>query len=310
VLRVRPESTLTASHLTRRFDTRLAVDDVSFELVPGEILALLGPNGAGKTTTLRMLGGLIHPTSGSVLLDRRTVTPVTAPQLRASIGFLTETPGLWERLTVRQNLTVYARLHGLASPAVAVDRMLDLFAISDRARDFAGELSKGLKQRVALARTLLHDPSIVLLDEPTAGLDPRSAHDVRELVLRLRDERRAVLLSTHNLDEVDRVADRVAVLRTRLVALDTPAALRTRLFGRRVRVELAHDAASHASMLRAGGINDVMVHGAVISVGLNEHVTVPGLVRRLIESGAAIHAVMPEERSLEDVYLRLLEEPQ
>jgi ABC-2 type transport system ATP-binding protein len=308
VLRVRPESTLTASHLTRRFDTRLAVDDVSFELVPGEILALLGPNGAGKTTTLRMLGGLIHPTSGSVLLDRQTVTPPTASRLRASIGFLTETPGLWERLTVRQNLTVYARLHGIASPPQAVDRMLDLFGISDRARDFAGELSKGLKQRVALARTLVHDPSIVLLDEPTAGLDPQSAHDVRELVLRLRDERRAVLLSTHNLDEVDRIADRVAVLRTQLVALDTPATLRTRLFGRRVRVELARDAASHVSMLRASGINDVTMHGAVISVGLNEHVTIAGLVRRLIESGAAINAVIPEERSLEEVYLRLLEE--
>jgi ABC-2 type transport system ATP-binding protein len=286
------------------------VDDVSFQLAPGEILALLGPNGAGKTTTLRMLGGLIHPTSGSVLLDHQTVTPVTASRLRASIGFLTETPGLWERLTVRQNLTVYARLQGLASPALAVDRMLDLFAISDRARDFAGELSKGLKQRVALARTLLHDPPIVLLDEPTAGLDPQSAHDVRELVLRLREERRAVLLSTHNLDEVDRVADRVAVLRARLVALDTPAALRTRLFGRRVRVELAHDAASHVSMLRADGIDDVIARGTVMSVGLDEHVTVPGLVRRLIESGAAINAVMPEERSLEDVYLRLLEQPQ
>jgi len=308
VLRVRPESTLTASHLTRRFDTRLAVDDVSFELAPGEIVALLGPNGAGKTTTLRMLGGLIHPTSGSVLLDRQTVTPATASRLRASIGFLTETPGLWERLTVRQNLTVYARLHGLASASLAVDRMLDLFGIADRARDFAGELSKGLKQRVALARTLLHDPSIVLLDEPTAGLDPQSAHDVRELVRRLRDERRAVLLSTHNLDEVDRVADRVAVLRTRLVAVDTPAALRTRLFGRRVRVELARDAASHVSVLRASGINDVVVDGAVISVGLNEHVTIAGLVRRLIESGAAINTVIPEERSLEDVYLRLLEE--
>jgi ABC-2 type transport system ATP-binding protein len=188
--------------------------------------------------------------------------------------------------------------------------MLDLFAISDRARDFAGELSKGLKQRVALARTLLHDPPIVLLDEPTAGLDPQSAHEVRELVRRLRDERRAVLLSTHNLDEVDRVADRVAVLRTRLVALDTPAALRTRLFGRRVRVELARDAASHVSKLRADGIDDVIVQGGVISVGLNEHVTIPGLVRRLIESGADINAVMPEERSLEDVYLRLLKEPQ
>ena len=286
------------------------MDDVSFELAPGEIVALLGPNGAGKTTTLRMLGGLIRPTSGSVLLDRQIVTPATASRLRASIGFLTEAPGLWERLTVRQNLDVYARLHAIATPRLAVDRMLDLFGISDRARDFAGELSKGLKQRVALARALLHDPSIVLLDEPTAGLDPQSAHDLRDLVLRMRDERRAVLLSTHNLDEVDRVADRVAVLRTRLVALDTPAALRTRLFGRRVRVELARDAASHVSFLRAEGINDVMVHGAVISVGLNEHVTVAGLVRRLIESGAAINAVIPEERSLEDVYLRLLEEPE
>jgi ABC-2 type transport system ATP-binding protein len=310
VLRVRPESTLTASQLTRRFDSRLAVDDVSFELVPGEILALLGPNGAGKTTTLRMLGGLIHPTSGSVLLDQRTVTPVTASRLRASIGFLTETPGLWERLTVSQNLTVYARVHGLPSPALAVGRMLDLFAIADRAGDVAGELSKGLKQRVALARTLLHDPPIVLLDEPTAGLDPQSAHEFRELVLRLRDERRAVLLSTHNLDEVDRVADRVAVLRTRLVALDAPAALRARLFGRRVRIELAREAASQVSKLRAGGIDDVIVDGAVISVGLNEHVTVPALVRRLVESGADITAVMPEERSLEDVYLRLMEEPQ
>ena len=286
------------------------MDDVSFELVPGEIVALLGPNGAGKTTTLRMLGGLIHPTSGSVLLDQQIVTAATAPRLRASIGFLTEMPGLWERLTVRQNLTVYARLHGLASPARAVDRMLDLFGISDRGRDFAGELSKGLKQRVALARTLLHDPSIVLLDEPTAGLDPQSAHDLRELVRRLRDQRRAVLLSTHNLDEVDRVADRVAVLRTRLVAVDTPAALRTRLFGRRIRVELARNAASHVSMLRAGGIDDVKVEGAVISVAVNEHVTVAGLVRRLVENGADINAVIPEERSLEDVYLRLLEDPE
>jgi len=213
-------------------------------------------------------------------------------------------------LTVRQNLTVYARVHGLASPALAVDRMLELFAISDRARDFAGELSKGLKQRVALARTLLHDPPIVLLDEPTAGLDPQSAYEFRELVLRLRDERRTVLLSTHNLDEVARVADRVAVLRTRLVALDTLAALRTRLFGRRVRVDLGRDAASHVSKLRADGIDDVILEDGAISVGLNEHVTVPTLVRRLIESGADINAVIPEERSLEDVYLRLLEEPQ
>jgi ABC-2 type transport system ATP-binding protein len=282
---------------------------VSFELVPGEILALLGPNGAGKTTTLRMLGGLISPTSGSVLLDGHAVTRANISRLRASIGFLTETPGLWERLTVRQNLNVYARLQGLASSRRAVDRMLDLFSISDRAGDLTGELSKGLKQRVALARTLLHDPPIVLLDEPTAGLDPHSAHDLRDLVLRLRDDRRTVLLSTHNLDEVNRVATRVAVLRTHLIALDTPEALRARLFGRRVRVELAHDASAYLPLLRKAGIDDVIVNGAVMSVGFNGQVTVPALVRGLVENGADINAVVPEERSLEDVYLRLLEEP-
>lgn len=282
---------------------------MSFELVPGEILALLGPNGAGKTTTLRMLGGLISPTSGSVLLDGHTVTRANISRLRASIGFLTEMPGLWERLTVRQNLNVYARLQGLAPSENAVDRMLDLFSISDRAGDLAGELSKGLKQRVALARTLLHDPPIVLLDEPTAGLDPHSAHDLRDLVLRLRDDRRTVLLSTHNLDEVNRVAARVAVLRAKLIALDTPEALRARLFGRRVRVELAHDASSYLPVLRQAGIDDVIVNGAVMSVGFNGQVTVPALVRGLVENGADINAVVPEERSLEDVYMRLLDEP-
>ena len=152
-----------------------------------------------------------------------------------------------------QNLLVYARLHGITNPARAVDEALDLFDIADRDNDDrAAQLSKGLKQRVALARTLLHEPEIVLLDEPTSGLDPESARDVRDLILRLRGERRAVLISTHNLDEVQRMADRVAVLRTRLVALDTPAALRTKLFGSRVLVRLGDTAARFADAPSAG----------------------------------------------------------
>jgi ABC-2 type transport system ATP-binding protein len=298
---------LTASHLTRRFGTRVAVDDVSFDLAGGEIFALLGPNGAGKTTTLRMLAGLISPTSGAVQIDGTVMNRDTGDRLRGAIGFLTEAPGLWDRLTVRQNLLTYARLHGLAAPAHVVDAALDLFDIRDRANEAAAQLSKGLKQRVALARTLLHDPRIIMLDEPTSGLDPQSARDVRELILRLRDERRALILSTHNLDEVERVADRVAVLKGRLVAVDTPNALRTRLFGTRVRVALAGTAEGHAGALRAQGARDIHVDGNTLSVALDAGgLTTPQLVRLLVERGADVLSVMPEEAPLEEVYLRLL----
>jgi ABC-2 type transport system ATP-binding protein len=298
---------LKASHLTRRFGDRIAVDDVSFELEPGEIFALLGPNGAGKTTTLRMLAGLIAPTTGTVSINGEAATRDTSPRLRSQIGFLTESPGLWDRLTTEQNLMVYARLHGLPDPRRAVEAALDLFDIRDRAGDPAAQLSKGLKQRVALARTLLHEPRIVLLDEPTAGLDPESARDTRTLILRLRDQRRAVILSTHNLDEVERVADRVAVLRTRLIAVDTPSQLRARLFGARVRIVVAGSADRFAAALRGAGARDVRVDGGAISIAESAAAATPALVRALVDAGADIVSVTPEEQPLEEVYLRLLE---
>ena len=298
---------LTASRLTRRFGDRVAVENLSFDLRPGEVFALLGPNGAGKTTTLRMLAALIAPSSGRVEFAGEPITSRNANALRARVGLLTESPGLWERLSVRQNLMTYARLQGLSQPSRAVDSVLEMFQLRDRAGQRAAHLSKGLKQRVALARTLLHTPDVLLLDEPTAGLDPEMARDVRELVLRLRDEKKAVLLSTHNLDEVARVADRVAVLRTRLIALDTPQALRLRLFGARVRVTLATDSALFAGAL--AGFRDVRVDGTTLSVAVEAHdQTTPEVVSRLVAAGARIVAVIPEEPSLEDVYLRLLNE--
>ena len=297
---------LSADHLTRSFGVRLAVENVSFDLDRGEILALLGPNGAGKTTTLRMLAGLIEPSSGWVRVDGEAIGRQRSARLRARVGFLTEAPGLWDRLSVRQNLSVYARLHGLQNPSRAVDASLDLFQIADRAREPAALLSKGLKQRVALARTLLHNPDIVLLDEPTSGLDPESARSVRELILRFRDERRAVLVSTHNLDEVERLATRVAVLKTRLVATDTPAALRTRLFGARVRFLLGADLPRYARVLQQLGVEDVRVDGSALSVGMANGSRTPQLVRWLVEAGADVESVVPEEVSLEDVYVRLM----
>jgi ABC-2 type transport system ATP-binding protein len=302
-------SMLTASHLTRNFDNRVAVQDVSFVVQPGEIFALLGPNGAGKTTTLRMLAGLIEPTSGAGHVNSEQMTRGTAPRLRSRIGFLTEAPGLWDRLSVRKNLQVYARLQGVEDPERAVTDALAIFDLRQRERDPAVQLSKGLKQRVALARTLLHQPSIVLLDEPTSGLDPESAREVRELILRLRAEGRAILLSTHNLDEVERVADRVAVLRGRLVASDTPTALRARLFGARVRVTLATPAAAFMGVLNHDGWTDVRSDDRTLSIGVDDACArAPEIVRLLVGVGAGIQSVAPEEPPLEEVYLRLLGE--
>jgi len=298
---------LAASHLTRRFGDRVAVDDLSFTLAPGEIFALLGPNGAGKTTTLRMLAGLIEPSSGSVRLGTDVLTPQTAPRLRGRIGFLTEMPGLWDRLTVRQNLVVYARLHGLPEPARVVDEALETFGLRDRGRDLAAELSKGLRQRVALARTLLHRPEVLLLDEPTAGLDPESARDVRDLVRRLRSEQRTIVISTHNLDEVERLADRVAVMRGRLVALDTPAALHTRLFGARVRIGVRQPAETFVDVLARAGLSDVQVQDRALSIAVDDDESAtPAIVRRLVDAGADIVSVVREQARLEDVYLHLL----
>ena len=296
---------LTAQHLTRHFGDRVAVEDVSFELEPGQIFALLGPNGAGKTTTLRMLAGLIAPTSGSVRVGDEAMTPGAAPRLRGRIGFLTEAPGLWDNLTVHDNLKVYAQLYGMRDAEEAVSEALALFEISDRSTDRTARLSKGLKQRVALARAIVHRPSIVLLDEPTAGLDPESARDVRELIVAMRGEGRAVLLCTHNLDEVERVADRVAVLRSRLVAIGTPKELRQRLFTSRLRIHVSQDVDTFADTLRASGVSDVRADGAWLSLSEGT-LTTPQIVRMLVDAGAGIEAVERDEPSLEDVYLKLL----
>src|SRR6266566_1394848 len=198
---------ISARALTRTFGDTPVVEDVTFDVERSEIVALLGPNGAGKTTTLHMLGGLIGPTRGSVAIDGIHLTRATGSALRSRIGFLTEAPGLWDRLTVRENLRVYAGLYALAHPDAVVDSALETFGLVPYAATRAAELSKGLRQKTALARALLHEPSILLLDEPTAGLDPEVARTVRGMLDDRRHSGCAVLVSTHNLDEAERLAD-------------------------------------------------------------------------------------------------------
>jgi len=300
---------IAAHHLTRRFGARTAVDDVTFEVGRSEIVALLGPNGAGKTTTLRMLAGLIAPTSGSVAIGGVQLTRVNGAALRTRIGFLTEAPGLWERLTVRENLRVYAGLYGLADADARIDRVLELFAIADRANARTVELSKGTRQKAALARTLLHDPTILLLDEPTSGLDPEVTRSVRMLL----DERRAagcsILVSTHNLDEAERLADRVAVLDERLVAIDDPAALRARLTTGRTIVRVAGDPSAYISVIQSivGPAVAVAVERSSIALQLaHPERQTPAIVAALVAAGAQILEVRAEMPALEDVYVHLM----
>ena len=277
---------VTAERLTRTFDDRVAVRDVSLSVSAGEIVSLLGPNGAGKTTTMRMLAGLILPTSGRIHINGIPVSADTAARARGAVGLLTEAPGLWERLTVRTNLLTYARLHGVANPGGRVDEVLERVDLRDRASEAAGKLSKGLKQRVAIARAVLHEPPVLLLDEPTSGLDPASARHIRDLILELRTQGRAILVSTHNLGEAQELSDRIAVLKTRLLAFSTPAELRRSRAGGRVIVDLEGE--------------------APIEMAINDTSDVPVIVARLVSEGKRIVRVVPDQRSLEDAYLDLV----
>ncbi|HWC06194.1 MAG TPA: ABC transporter ATP-binding protein [Gemmatimonadota bacterium] len=291
--------------LTRRFDGLTAVDDLSITVERGEIVGLLGPNGAGKTTTIRMLAALIPSTSGTARVAGHRLGEED-DQVRRSVGILTETPGLYDRLSARRNLELHARLQGVDDVASTVNRYLDLLGLADRADDLAGTFSKGMRQKLALARALLHEPEILLLDEPTAGLDPHVARVVRDSIASLRREGRTILLSTHNLEEAERLCDRVAMIQGRLVAFDRPADLRERLLSPRVRVRLTEMDHGAAAARALPFVRAVTEEGGSLTVTLAEADDAPDLVRGLVEAGARVHEVVAVRPSLEEVYLEIM----
>ena len=297
---------ISASHLTRRFGSRVVVDDISFEVGRGEIVALLEPNGAGKTTTLRMLAGLITPTSGTVAPDAVRLPRATGSAIRRRIGFLAEAPGLWDRLTVHQNLTVYAGLYALDQPARTIESLIDLFELSGHVHTRAAELSKGMRQKLVLVRALLHNPDVLLLDEPTSGLDPEIARSGRRLLDDRRAKGCAILVSTHNLDEAERMADRIAVLQRQLVALDRPGSLRERPTKGRVVVRVTGDATGFLEPARRFD-RHATADGQVLRLQMvHADEETPALVHRLVAAGAQILKVRPDLPALEDVYLDLV----
>ncbi|MBU1049163.1 ABC transporter ATP-binding protein [Candidatus Bipolaricaulota bacterium] len=303
---------IRADRLTRAFGTRVAVDALTFEAQPGEILGLLGPNGAGKTTTLRMLAGIIAPTSGTA-----SVAGIDPGQhlerIHEHIGFLTESPGFYERLSAARNLAYFAAFYPNLDVANAVRASLRTMGLLDRAHDKVGTFSKGMKQKLALARTLLHQPEVLFLDEPTSGLDPEAAKNLRELILQLKGEGRTILLSTHNLSEAEAICDRIGVFQTRLVALDTTEALRDRQFAPQVRVEIRNMtndliAAISAEVFVNTASRDLQDPSTLIVSLQDIDRDRPKLVSRLVSLGAEVLQVREDERSLEDVYLSLVRE--
>jgi len=301
------------SSLTRRFGEKNAVDHLTLDVQAGEIFGFLGHNGAGKTTTVRLLNGVIEPTSGSARvlgLDAQA----DGPALRARTGVLTETPSLDERLTARDNLTYYADLYNVPHADVKqrVQSMLKEFDLADRADEKVGGYSKGMKQRLALARSLLHKPDVLFLDEPTAALDPVAARYVNDLVENLaRREGCTVFICTHNLVEAQKMCDRVAVMEHgKLVALGTPSEL-TRQYVKRLDVDLEVDPAQLELALQTLQtipelvISPVKQEKDLLTMTLAGREAIPDLVSVLYQKGLRIYRLAPQEANLEEVYFAL-----
>lgn len=227
---------LSVHGLSKRFGDRIAFDDISFEIGHGEVFGFLGPNGAGKTTMVRALGTLIAPTSGSATVAGIPLTPENGVEIRQRISIMPESPGLYLRLSVTENLECFADLYEVPNPNDRIGRALRAVHLADRAHDACGTLSKGLRQRVALARALLSDPQVLFLDEPTTGLDPAVTRDVHELIAALGRSGVTIFLTTHRLEEAERLCDRVAILNTTLRTIGRPDELRERLFARTLTV--------------------------------------------------------------------------
>ena len=310
----RNATVISASGLTRRFGETVAVRELSFSVSRGEIFGFLGHNGAGKTTTVRLLNGVLAPSAGEMrVLD---LSPVgEGPRLRRFTGVLTETPSLDERLTGRENLTIYADLYGVPKGDVAqrTSRLLEMFELAERADERVAAYSKGMRQRMALARALLHEPQILFLDEPTSGLDPVATRRVHELIRRLsRDEGRTVFLCTHNLNEAQALCDRLAVMEHgSLVAVGTPAELAEQTAQtRRLELEVEPSQRQQAlSLLKTLDAPSLAVieereDGTLLIAGA-ERALVPKLLTLLTGAGVRVYRAAPQEPSLADIYFAL-----
>jgi ABC-2 type transport system ATP-binding protein len=307
---------IEAQGLTRRFKSFTAVSAISLYVPDGAILALLGPNGAGKTTTVRMLAGLLAPSEGTATVAGYDIAHDPGA-VRACVGLVTDVPGLFEQMRVVPYLNFFAEMYGVppGERSRRIDELLELFDLSAHRREKMTGFSKGMKQKVALARALIHQPAVLFLDEPTSGLDPLAARTVRELITNFKHSSRSIILCTHDLDEAERLADTVAIMhRGSIVTSDTPARLRERASGEAtVHVQFAERCPlMPETLLTIAGVSSPHIVGdtsALAKTGLAlEYRTSqpdkinPQVLTRLVNAGAQVISLSYEHSTLEDVY--------
>jgi ABC-2 type transport system ATP-binding protein len=304
---------IVCDRLTKYFGKIKAIENFSIQIREGQIFGLLGPNGAGKTTTMRMLACLIRPSYGWATIDDFQIArEADALNIRSMIGLLPESPGLYETLGAYKNLDYYAQFYGVPKTKREenIEKILTSLDVWDRRADPVGSFSKGMKQKIAIARALIHEPKYIFLDEPTASLDPKAAKTVRDYILELKSQGSTILINTHNLSEAERICDEVALINNRIVRVGRPRELARGLFARTIIIQLDRMPGSLVrDILSLDIVSEAKAEGNQLFLKVNNpEEDNPELISWLTKQGVNVQFVSEEEYSLEDVYLKLIGE--
>ena len=303
---------IETENLTRKFGDLTAVENVTFKVNQGEIFGFLGPNGAGKTTTVRMLCCLISKTSGYAKVgDYEIGQQENALRIRKIIGLVPDNVGLYESLTAYENLDYYGTLYRRTDSQrkESNEYFLKLLGLWEKREALAGTFSKGMKQKLAIARALVHDPEILFMDEPTANLDPEASKAVREFILELKKQKKTIFINTHNLDEAQRICDRIGILNTRLMAVGTPQELERSVRGRKTVIQLSQVNEAILNSLKRLQVKNMVREGNKLTVNVvNPEEENPDMINAIVAAGGRVETVTVTSSSLEDAYLKLVRE--
>ncbi len=303
---------IETENLTRKFGDLTAVDNLTLRVDKGEVFGFLGPNGAGKTTTVRMLCCLISKTSGKAKIgDYEVGNQKDALKIRKIIGLVPDNVGLYESLTAYENLDYYGTLYRRTDSQrkESNEYFLKLLGLWEKRNALAGTFSKGMKQKLAIARALVHDPEVLFMDEPTANLDPEASKAVREFILDLKKEKKTIFINTHNLDEAERICDRIGILNTRLMAVGTPEELEKSIRGRKTVIQLRQVNEAILDSLKRLRVKNMAREGNKVTVDVvNPEEENPDIVNAIVTAGGRIETVTVIGSSLEDAYLKLVRE--